>query len=248
MPNPRSTQLQSVPVALILLFMYGWNIIDLQCRCTARLATSRGRSWRPLVGLGEQSRHPLGVTLEMLNWQGSSNRNPYICKAVCSHKHLSECLERRKLKWRLKRGLRTNSLYSYVLNKNELHMGVLIKRGEVIFSVSFKRNLYWYYPSALMNQTPTDNATIAFTASVTFWTPIQQSIRMLACLLWGWTNSHPTPPMRFTPHTSEFEADFRHGSALTGLTEVSSVNICSTAFPRRDPQSCTLANSVERLV
>lgn len=27
--------------------------------------------------------------------------------------------------------------------------------------------------------------------------------------------------MRFTPHTSQFEADFGHASALTGLTEVS---------------------------
>lgn len=140
----------------------------LQCRCTARTPTSRGPSRRLRVGWGEHSRRPLGARLEMLNWKVCSNRRRCNCKVVCSHKHVSECLERRKLKWRLKYGLRTNSLYSDVLNKNELHRGVIIKRGEVICSVSFRRNPYWYHPSVLMNQTPSGKDTITFTISVMF--------------------------------------------------------------------------------
>lgn len=66
-----------------------------------------------------------------------------------------------------KHGL-TNSLYSYVFDKNEWHMGALIKRGGIIFSLSFKRNPYWYHSSILANQTPSNSDKVTFTTSVKF--------------------------------------------------------------------------------
>lgn len=54
--------------------------------------------------------------------KNNNNQKPLTSKWVCSHKHFFEGLERRKLKWGLKHGLKTNSLYSRVLYNNYLHM------------------------------------------------------------------------------------------------------------------------------
>lgn len=61
--------------------------------------------------------------------------------------------------------------------------GVSIKRGEVIFSISFRRSPYWYHLSILMNQISSDKElcnNIHYLSQVL--DPQQQSTRMLAYL------------------------------------------------------------------
>lgn len=156
-------------------------------------------------------------------------------RVVCSHKYLSKCLERKKLRWRLKHILRTDSLYNCELNKNELYMFFPIKRGEVIFFVSFKRIPYWYHPSVL-NKT-SDNDKITFTIQSNFKPPWNKELKHWLTCLWVWAAIQQHQCLLY--HTlarclcwTSSEAGFKHGSAVIGLIEVISCKFVLNWFSK----------------
>lgn len=172
------------------------------------------------------------------NIEKASSTKSFLCKVVCSHKYLSKCLERKKLRWRLKHGLRTDSLYNCELNKNELHMFFLIKRGEVIFFVSFKRIPYRYHPSVL-NKT-SDNDKITFTIQSNFKPPWSKELKHWLTCLWVWTAVQQHQCLLY--HTlarclcwTSSEVGFKHGSAVIGLIEVISCKFMLNWFSKAGP-------------